>query len=211
MQKSQNKQLPPTQESARMIVIHTSFYRPPYFAKRCRRGIIIFMFNIGEIWAYPTDTSFGLGVRIDDTKGLERLALLKGRKKDKYFSLMCANKEMLHTYANVPDNFNILEFFFEKPRTALLKPKHTLPKSNYWPMDKVAFRISTIPDIASNITIPITATSANISGKMPIFTIDELKKYFGEKIKIYDKILKLEEKPPSEIWDFTENPPKQLR
>jgi len=61
------------------------------------------MFQKGEIWAYPTDTSFGLGVRADDKKGLEALAELKGRDNTKYFSLMMRDEEMLRHFAVVPE------------------------------------------------------------------------------------------------------------
>jgi len=105
------------------------------------------MFQKGEIWAYPTDTSFGLGVRADDERGLEKLAKLKGRSAQKFFSLMVRNFDMLKEFAEVPRELNE-SFFLDTPKTALLKPKNTLPKSPYWPEDKVAFRISTIREVA---------------------------------------------------------------
>ena len=169
------------------------------------------MFKIGEIWGYPTDTSFGLGVRADDEDGLERLALLKRDRSKKYFSLMCADEKMLRDFANVPKDFNVHNFFFEKPRTILLEPTDKLPKSRFYPAEKVAFRISTIPDIARQIEFPVTVTSANLSGENPIFEVLILQKTFGDKIKIYDKISVLEKKSSSEMWDFTENQPKQIR
>ncbi len=169
------------------------------------------MFNFGEIWGYPTDTSFGLGVRADDANGLERLAKLKGGRSEKYFSLMCADEKMLRVFAKVPEDFDVHNFFFEKARTVLFEPADTLPKSKFWPSNKVGFRVSTISDIAQHIEFPVTATSANLAGQNLIFTVAELQKIFGKKIKIYDKISVLEKKPSSEIWDFTENPSKQIR
>ncbi|MAG12940.1 hypothetical protein CL630_03985 [bacterium] len=169
------------------------------------------MFNFGEIWGYPTDTSFGLGVRADDANSLERLAKLKGDRSEKYFSLMCADEKMLRAFAKVPEGFDAYDFFFEKPRTVLFEPTDTLPKSKFWPSDKVAFRVSTISEIAQHIKFPVTATSANLASQNPIFTVAELQKIFGGKIKIYDKISALEKKLSSEIWDFTENPTKQIR
>jgi len=169
------------------------------------------MFDFGEIWAFPTDTSFGFGVRADDAEGLEGLMKLKGDRSAKYFSLMCANEEMLRDFAEVPSNFNSYDFFFKNPRTAIFRPSEKLPKSNHWPRDKVAFRVSTIPDIAANIRFPITATSANLTGQNPIFEVKELQKTFGDKIRIYEKTTKLPKKNSSEIWDFVEYPPKQIR
>ena len=169
------------------------------------------MFNHGEIWAYPTDTSFGLGVRADDISGLGKLSALKGGRSEKYFSLMCANEKMLRKFAEVPDHFDVHDFFFTKPRTALFKPTDKLPQSKFWPSDKVAFRVSTIPEVAKHIAFPITATSGNLGGEEPIFTVERLRKVFGDGIQIYDKIPELTPKPSSEIWDYTIDPPQQLR
>jgi len=168
------------------------------------------MFDAGQIWAYPTDTSFGLGVRADDPVGLQALFDLKKRSPDKYFSLMVRDRAMLAHFANIPSDLPD-DFFTERPRTAILKPSENLPKSPFWPEDKVAFRVCTIPDIAVQIDIPITATSANVTGKSPLYSISELEVQFAHNIKVYDKISKLEPKPPSEIWDFTVSPMKRIR
>jgi len=169
------------------------------------------MFNQGEIWGYPTDTSFGLGVRIDDINGLQNLTKLKGGREDKFFSIMCKDEDMLREYAHVPDNLDLHTFFFKKPRTIILESKDTLPKTPFWPKNKVAFRINTIPELSAHITIPVTATSANISGEPPIYTTQKLKEVFNERIHVADLIPHLPETPSSEIWDYTENPPKQIR
>lgn len=169
------------------------------------------MFSTGNIWGYPTDTSFGLGVRIDDTKGLQKLADLKGGRDGKFFSIMCKDADMLRTFAEVPDDLNLHNFFFKTPRTIILRPKDTLPKSPFWPKDKVAFRINTIPQLDEYIDIPITATSANISGEPPIYTVQKLTEAFGDSVHIYDERPELPKTPPSEIWDYTETPPKRIR
>ncbi len=169
------------------------------------------MFKKGEIWAYPTDTSFGLGVRADDTKGLTSLMELKHRSGDKYFSLMVRDWKMLMKFAEVPEDRLGARFFMDQPRTAILKPKKGLPNSPYWPKDKVAFRICTIPDIAKKIKFPVTATSANISGHDPIYLAKECSAIFGSEVKVYDKMKKLSVNNPSEIWDFTGEGLLQIR
>jgi len=168
------------------------------------------MFEKGEIWAYPTDTSFGLGVRADDERGLEALATLKGRDNTKYFSLMVRDEEMLRHFANVPEDITE-EFFLELPRTVILCPTRHLPLSKFWPVDKVAFRIATLPEVAREITFPVTATSANLSGEPPIFEAKIIREKFGEKVKMFPGIEHLMVCPSSEIWDFTEVPPRRLR
>ena len=173
------------------------------------------MFEKGTIWAYPTDTCFGLGVRADDLEMLEKLMQLKKRSKEKYFSLMCRDFYMLKCFAHIPViNYKLVineDFFYETPRTVILKPTDLLPKTAYWPENKVAFRVCTNLKIAEYIKFPVTATSANISGSDPIYSVEVLKNVFGNSIKIYEKIKKLPVIPPSEIWDFTITPIKQIR
>jgi len=168
------------------------------------------MFEPGTIWAYPTDTSFGLGARCDDLESLQRLKDLKNRPKEKWFSLMVRDWEMLNAYAVVPDSID-LDWFVSQPRTALLKPRKALPATSFWPSDKVAFRICTIPEVAPYILVPVTATSANVSGADPVFCIENLLDNFGSEIQIYAQTEDLSEKAPSEIWDFTVKPPVQIR
>ncbi|MCF7917949.1 Sua5/YciO/YrdC/YwlC family protein [Candidatus Gracilibacteria bacterium] len=168
------------------------------------------MFHQGEIWAYPTDTSFGLGVRADDARTLKRLAELKGRGREKYFSLMVRDFAMLQEFAEVPDEMTEA-FFMESPKTAILKPTSKLPASEYWPAESVAFRVCTIPEIARKIEYPITATSANLSGGKPIFDTWKLRRIFRDRIKIVPNIAEIPEKDPSEIWNFTVKPPVRLR
>lgn len=168
------------------------------------------MFDLNEIWAYPTNTSFGLGVRADDNLGLQKLRDLKSREKNMFFSLMVKDLEMLREFAEVPADFSE-DFFTEKPRTAILKPTSKLPRSEFWPSESVAFRVSTIPEISREIKFPITATSANISGEDSIYSTEKLHDIFGDKIKIFSKIKELPKVETSEIWNFTVSPKQRIR
>ncbi len=169
------------------------------------------MFEKNTIWAYPTDTSFGLGVRSDDESGMEQMHALKQREVGKFFSLMVRDEAMLYEFAEVGDDRDWLGWFMEKPRTAIFAPTKKLSQSKYWPKEKVAFRICTIADIAQYIEVPVTATSANFSGEPSIYSVSEIQKKFGHQVKCYDEILELPIIPASEIWDFTERVPNQLR
>ncbi len=171
------------------------------------------MFKKGEIWAYPTNTSFGLGVRSDDETGLQNLADLKSREKNMFFSLMVADLAMLKNFAEIPPELekNLDTFFTQKPRTAILKPTAKLPKSVFWPAEKVAFRVSTIPQISREIKFPVTATSANISGEPAIYNVQEIREIFGDQVKVFTEIPVLPEVKASEIWDFTVSPAVRIR
>ncbi len=168
------------------------------------------MFKHKVITAYPTDTSFGLGVRADDPETLTKLQKLKNRPDEKYFSLMVRDFEMLKEFAEVPDDLDE-DYFFESPKTTILKPKDSLPQSKFWPDGKVAFRVCTIPEIAKEIDFPITATSANLSDQPPIFEAQKITENFGAEVQIFPGFDRLPQKDPSEIWEFTVEPPVQIR
>ncbi len=169
------------------------------------------MFRKGSIIAYPTDTSFGLGVRADDSQTLERLYILKKRPIQKYISLMVRDWEMLEKFAFIPKTLS-KDLFFNTPYTALLKPKPILPSSPFWDSEKVGFRICTIEEVARYITYPITATSANISGETSLFSEKDIHTFFGDKIEVLSTHLHtLTPLPPSQIWDHTVDPLHRIR
>ncbi len=169
------------------------------------------MFEKGKITAFPTDTSWGLAVRADDLQGMDNLAELKGRKDGQYFSLIVRDMEMLREFAEVPVDFPE-DFFTEKPRTAIFCPTDELPKSKYWPEKSVAFRVTTLSEVAEQINYPVTATSANFTGEASMFSAEEVREKFGATVVVFPGFeKKLEERLASEIWDFTQDSPKRLR
>jgi L-threonylcarbamoyladenylate synthase len=168
------------------------------------------IFAPNTITAFPTNTSFGLGVRADDETTIQKMYALKQRPSGKFFSLMVKDWEMLQKFAEVPKNFP-LDYFTESPRTVILKPTKKLPKSKYWPAEKVAFRISTIPAVRDTITYPITATSANLSGEVAIYNTATLKQKFGSQIVIFPGFEQLPVVQTSEIWDYTTETPVRIR
>lgn len=168
------------------------------------------MFDRGTITALPTDTSFGLAVRADDPEMLSELAFLKSRRPEQKLSLMCANWEMLKKFAEVPEGLPE-DFFTEKPRTVILRPTPELPVSEFWPAESVAFRVATIPEVAAAIEYPVTATSANRTGEPPIFETQKLVEEFGDAVKIFPNVECGRIGVASEIWDFTQPKPIQIR
>jgi tRNA threonylcarbamoyl adenosine modification protein (Sua5/YciO/YrdC/YwlC family) len=168
------------------------------------------MFKTGLIVAYPTDTSYGLGVRADDKEGLETLYALKNRPAEKYTTLMVKDWQMLGEFAQVPDSLDEA-FFVDEPRTVILKPTKKLPKSPYWPEDGVGFRIATRPEVAIEIDYPVTATSANVSGKPNIYDPAKILAEWGSQVQLAFEAPELDEGvSPSEIWDYR-SPEKPVR
>ena len=85
----------------------------------------------GGLVIYPTDTVYGLGCDITNSRALQRLARIKGVKLDKVnWSLICPDLSNLSDYARQIDTptFKILKRALPGPYTFILQGSNQLPK-----------------------------------------------------------------------------------
>jgi len=86
----------------------------------------------GGLVIYPTDTVYGLGCDITQTKALERIARIKGVKLEKAnFSFVCSDLSNLSDYVKQIDTatFKILKRALPGPFTFILPGGNDLPKA----------------------------------------------------------------------------------
>ncbi len=85
----------------------------------------------GGLIIYPTDTVYGLGCDITNTKALEKIAKIKGVKLNKAnFSFICNDLSHLSDYVKQIDTptYKILKRALPGPYTFILPGSTTLPK-----------------------------------------------------------------------------------
>lgn len=85
----------------------------------------------GGLAIYPTDTVYGLGCDITNTRALERIARIKGVKLEKAnWSFICADLSNLSDYVRQIDTptFKILKRALPGPYTFILPGNTNLPK-----------------------------------------------------------------------------------
>jgi tRNA threonylcarbamoyl adenosine modification protein (Sua5/YciO/YrdC/YwlC family) len=85
----------------------------------------------GGLVIYPTDTVYGLGCDITNTKALERIAKIKGVKLEKAnFSFICSDLSHISDYVKQIDTatFKILKRSLPGPYTFILPGNNNLPK-----------------------------------------------------------------------------------
>lgn len=85
----------------------------------------------GGLVIYPTDTVYGLGCDISNTKALEKIARIKGIKLAKAnWSFICADLSNLSDYVRQIDTatFKILKRALPGPYTFILPGNNNLPK-----------------------------------------------------------------------------------
>ena len=118
----------------------------------------------GGLVIYPTDTVYGLGCDITNTKALDRIAKIKGVKLEKAnFSFICSDLSHISDYVKQIDTatFKILKRALPGPYTFILPGNNNLPKE-FKKKTTVGIRV---PDNAIAIEIvrqlgnPIVSTS----------------------------------------------------
>ncbi|MBU2938764.1 threonylcarbamoyl-AMP synthase [Lacinutrix sp. C3R15] len=97
-------------------------------SKMIRR--VVDVLKKGGLIIYPTDTVYGLGCDITNTKALERIARIKGVKLEKAnFSFICQDLSNLSDYVKQIDSstFKILKRALPGPYTFILPGAKSLP------------------------------------------------------------------------------------
>jgi L-threonylcarbamoyladenylate synthase len=170
----------------------------------------------GGIIAYPTETFYGLGTRIDMGDSLQRLYEIKHRPREKAMPLIIGHKGQLSSIA--PDINSsakkLMERFWPGPLTMLFPAQKHLSELITAGTDKVAVRIpgeSFALHLAKYALFPFTATSANPSGKPPAQDAETVMRYFGDKIELIIDCGPAPGGLPSTIVDVTTEKTKILR
>lgn len=131
----------------------------------------------GGLVIYPTDTVYGLGCDITNSRALERLARIKGVKLEKAnWSFICADLSNLSDYARQLDTptFKILKRALPGPYTFILPGSSNLPK-DFKRKKTVGIRV---PDnaiahaLVSELGRPIVSTSIRDEDDVIEYTTD---------------------------------------
>lgn len=83
----------------------------------------------GGVIAYPTDSCYALGVRLDDREAAERLRRIRRFDKHHQFTLVCRDLSEIARWARVDNwQFRILKQLTPGPYTFILPASKELPK-----------------------------------------------------------------------------------
>ncbi len=173
----------------------------------------------GGIVIYPTDTTYAIGANALDNDAVKRVFQLKDRPNTKPIHVIFADLKTAKDYMYFNDNALKLSInCLPGKLTIVLPKKENIPDSLTAGLKTLGFRIpqNSICQLLSKITnIPITTTSANLSGEDPIYSISDLFKTFSnEKLNLIDLILDqgpLERSLPSTVVDMSQEYPIILR
>ena len=162
----------------------------------------------GGIVAYPTETFYGLGVKFDREDSLEKLHVIKQRPHEKALSVIIGSREFIdHLALSINDNAEcLMKRFWPGPLTLIVSAKEDVSTFITGGTHTVAVRIpgeSFALRLAECARFPITATSANLSGKPPARDAETVVEYFGDAIDLIIDGGPTKGKLPSTIVDVT--------
>lgn len=131
----------------------------------------------GGLVIYPTDTVYGLGCDITNTKALEKIARIKGIKLEKAnWSFICADLSNLSDYTRQIETatFKILKRALPGPYTFILSGNSNLPKV-FKKKKTVGIRVpdnSIAKALVEELGNPIVSTSIRDEDELLEYTTD---------------------------------------
>ena len=131
----------------------------------------------GGLVIYPTDTVYGLGCDITNTKALEKIARIKGIKLAKAnWSFICTDLSNLSDYVRQIDTatFKILKRALPGPYTFILPGNNNLPKE-FKKKKTVGIRVpdnSIVKALVEELGNPIVSTSIRDDDDVLEYTTD---------------------------------------
>lgn len=178
---------------------------------------VVDVLKAGGLVIYPTDTVYGLGCDITNTKALEKIARIKGVKLEKAnFSFICQDLSNLSDYVKQIDTatFKILKRALPGAYTFILPGSKSLPNA-FKKRKTVGIRVpdnSIILNLVEALGNPIVSTSIRDEDEILEYTTDpEL--IFEKWNKLVDVVIDggYGDNEASTVIDLSQNPPEVIR
>ena len=141
----------------------------------------------GGVVAFPTETLYGLGAHPFKKKAVERIFKMKARPESMALPLLLAKLEDISIYSSKvpPLAWRLAEQFLPGALTLVLLKAPQVPNYVTGGSDAIALRVPNHPVprlLAKKLGVPITGTSANISGTSAAPTAEEVRLQLGDKV-----------------------------
>ncbi|NCN03535.1 MAG: threonylcarbamoyl-AMP synthase [Candidatus Pacebacteria bacterium] len=173
----------------------------------------------GGLVIFPTETTYGAGVDATNQKAVDKLLSYKSRREGKPLSIAVPDQKMAEQYVEINQSaLEIYRTFLPGPFTVISKSKGKTAQGVESEFGTLGVRIpdySLVLDFLNAFNRPVTATSANSSGKKRPYAVDDiLNNLSGKQIKLIDLIIdvgELTHNKPSTIIDTTMSAPMTVR
>lgn len=170
----------------------------------------------GGVIAYPTDSAYALGCRLEDKKAADRIRAIRRVDADHHFTLMCRDLSEIGTYAQVDNTaYRLLKAFTPGPYTFILRATREVPRRLVHPKRKsVGLRVPGNPiaqALLAELDEPLMSVTLILPGEdMPMVDPREIRETLEHQVDaiIDGGFCGLE---PTTVVDLREGTPQVLR
>ena len=161
----------------------------------------------GYLVAFPTETVYGLGANLLDTQAMAALRGVKKRPGAKPFTVHIADKDVIKKMgcALTGPARLLTKRFWPGPLTIILRSKSGRKIGFRMPANPVALKL------IKKSGVPVAAPSANVSGKKPPVSAEEVLKELSGKIDLVLDGGRTKIGIESTVVDLSVSPAKVLR
>ena len=172
----------------------------------------------GEVLVCPTDTGYAFAANALEPEAVVKVFNLKGRSYSNPIHVAVSSMREAGKYAHLSNAAeHLARSFLPGALTLVLPKKEIIPSLLVSGRDTIGIRIPDnriILSLAAMTNLPLTATSANISGRPTPYNAREVVEQLGENIENVALVLDqgpLHSTELSTIIDLTVSPPQLLR
>jgi len=168
----------------------------------------------GGIAVYPTDSLYGMGACVTNPRGIDRIAHLLEKDKNRPFSFICSDFSQISRYVRLSNaHYRLMKRYLPGPYTFILNATNLVPKRISPKRRTVGILI---PDSVVTLELvkllgePLANTSVNISGE-PMNDPDEIQEALRHEADVMLDIGPLNDPEPSTVVDLTNDEPVLVR
>lgn len=170
----------------------------------------------GGVIALPTDTLYGLAADPSQADAVARLFAIKGRTAERALPLIAADAEQVAARLGVLPRLadRLARRFWPGPLTLLVRAPAWLAPFVSGGTGKVGVRVpahAVARALCAACGLPLTATSANVSGAAPSADPDDIERVLGDRIDVLVDAGTTPGGAPSTIVDVTGEVPVLVR
>lgn len=158
----------------------------------------------GGIVVFPTETAYGIAADATDSEAVEKVYEAKSRPRSKGLTAIVDSLEKAEKYTHLSeDERKIIQEFMPGPLTLVTEKNESVPDNLN---EDFAFRISS-GEVASSLAEvgPITATSANISGRETSYSVEDISEELLEKVDYVIDAGEISASPTSTIVELKDS------
>jgi L-threonylcarbamoyladenylate synthase len=145
--------------------------------------------NRGSVIAVPTDTLYALAADPVNLSAIEEIFRVKGRPETRALPILISSLNYAHVLAkDLPDNFyRLAEACWPGPLTIVVDASNRLPLKVTANTRRVALRwpeSKVVTALIDELGVPLTGTSANVSGSPTCASGEEVFRQLGDRIPL---------------------------